>query len=154
MKLRIIVEVVDDKTRKGTRRRREIEIPGRVLNVHKALCESRRDLRAFVADDVMSAAIGAVSSQQTPMESLNEALLAPSSPVQSPQLAQPSPQSGRAPAKGGGHNKLESFLGLDVIDHMDGMEAMVESHAPPQQQPPKINGMVWGAVGYGPDRGK
>ena len=146
MKLRIIVEVVDEKARKGTRRSREIDIPGRVLNVHKALCESRRDLRAFVAADVMSAAIGVVLGQQNPMESLNEALLAPSSPVQSPQS-----QRGGQPVTGGGHSKLESFLGLDVIQHMDGLEVMVESHTPVQAPAPKpvINGMQWGAVGFG-----
>lgn len=161
MKLRIIVEVVDEKTRKGTRRRREVEIPGRILNVHKALCESRRDLRAFVADDVMSAAIGSVSSQQSTVDGLSEALLTEPSPQRQSQPIQVT--QNRAPQRTT-HNKVESFLGLDVIEHMDGLdsrakdmeraqEAQAAAHAAAAGLPPESK-FEWGAIGYGPDRGK
>jgi len=162
MKLRIIVEVVDPQTRKGTRRRREVEIPARILNVHKALCESRRDLRAFVADDVMSAAIGAVSSQQSVTEALSEALLTEPSPRSQSQPVQVSAPRGAPPKRQ--LNKIESFLGLDVIEHMDGIDSRskdVERAQKAQQAAalaaagvPQEPEMEWGSIGWGPDRGR
>lgn len=168
MKLRVIVEVVDETTRKGTRRRREVEIPARVLNIHKALCEDRRDLRAFVANDVMSGALSAISGQQTATEALSEALLtepSSASQPQPPRNGQPAPQP--APQR---HNKVESFLGLDVIEHMDGMDSRAAdmeraqqaqaaanaaaAGAPPPPPANMVNGVEWGSVGWGPDRGR
>ena len=163
MKLRIIVEVVDEKTRKGTRRRREVEIPKRILNVHKALCESRGDLRAFVADDVMSGALATVSGQQNTTEALEQALLMEPSPPSRPQQPQ-QPRGGPPQPAQPSHSKIESFLGLDVIQHMDGMEAQATQAeraqeaqaaaamaAAGQAPEPKFE---WGSIGYGPDRGK
>lgn len=139
MRLRIIIEVVDE-TRKGTRRRREIDVPDRVINVHKALCEGRRELRALVADDVMSAALKSVSGQQVDTEALSEALAGPSSGSHQQPLS--------------GHNKLESFLGLDVIEHMDNLDSrgvqMVEQA--PKTKDDTVQGMKWGALGWGVDK--
>src|SRR5210317_113047 len=108
MKLRVIVEVVDEENRKGTRRKREVEISERVINMNKALCESRKQLRAFLADDVMSKALKAVSTQQDATESFNEALVE-------------TDETGQRPS-GSKHSKLDEFLGLDVIQHMDKVE--------------------------------
>jgi hypothetical protein len=159
VKLRVIVEVVDETTRKGTRRRREVEIPARVLNIHSALCESSGDLRAFVANDVMSGALSAISGQQTATEALNEALLTEPSPAPAPQT----PRNGRPAPKR--HNKVESFLGLDVIEHMDGLDsraAQMERARKAQEAalasaagaPPPEPEMEWGVVGWGPDKGR
>jgi len=149
MKLRVIVEVVDEKTCKGTRRRREVKIPDSVLNIHKVLCESRKDLRALVADDVISAAIKTVSSSQNTTEAMQQAFLSEPSPTPNSVQEQTSSQHSKKRT----HNKIDSFLGLDVIEHMDGIDSVVASHQP-KSQPPVINGMVWGPVGFGPDRGK
>jgi hypothetical protein len=166
MKLRIIVEVVDEETSKGTRRRREIEIPKRVLNINKTLCESRRDLRAFVADDVMSGALGTILGQQSGTDRLGEALLMEPSPQSQPSSqSQPQPHGGSPqPIPQKAPSKIESFLGLDVIEHMDGVEAQVtraeqvqeaqtqaQMIAAGQAPPPKFE---WGSLGFGPDRGK
>jgi hypothetical protein len=152
MKLRVIVEVIDERTHKGTRRRREVEVPGRVLNAHKVLCESRRDLRAFVADDVMSGALAAISGQRGTTEALDSALLSEPAPA-------PVRVNSQAPTKRS-HNKVESFLGLDVIEHMDSidhhanaMEKAQENQAAAAGHPPPPK-FEWGPIGYGPDRGR
>jgi hypothetical protein len=100
VKLRVTVEVLDEETGKGSRRRRELEVPPAVLNVHEALCEDQQELRKFVADDVLSAALGAVAAPQSSARALDEQL------------------------------RAESMLGLDVIDHMDSLERPSQQQQP------------------------
>jgi len=132
MRLRVVVEVLDEETGKGTRRRREMEIPPRVLNVHKVLCESRKELRGLLADDVVSGALATVSNPHATDE-LGEAMLAEEKPARSPS---------RSPRR---QSKMDSFLGLDVIEHMDKLESGGPQSAPEQD---------WGAVGWSPDKGR
>jgi len=103
MKLRVIVEVVDGQH--GVRRRKEIEIPDRVLKDHGVLCESRDDLQRFVAEDVLSNAIGTILKPQGTTEAMDKAI-----------------RDGGTPGASGS-NKLGEMLGLDIIDHMDNVVA-------------------------------
>lgn len=150
MRLRVIVEVVDDETRSGTRRRKEVEVPSRVLNVHKVLCESRKELRAFVADDVMSSALSAVMGRQNNVDALSEAL-------------SPEPIRGNAHGQTSsrkGASKVEALLGLDVIEHMDGLDNQTKRYEANQEAQAISEGATpapkfeWGHIGFGPDRGR
>lgn len=137
MKLRVTVEVLDEETGKWSRRRRELEVPPGVLNVHKALCENRRALRKFVADDVLSAALGAVAAPQSSARALDE------------QLRATEPGKSFGVSGGGKPSKLESMLGLDVIDHMDRLERPSQQHSA-SLSPKTLSG--WGAIGFGDDK--
>jgi hypothetical protein len=139
MRLRVTVEVLDEEAGKKTRRRKEIEVPPRVLNVNKALCETRMELRRFVANDVMSAALASMISVQAPTQALEEA------------MRQPASQGGEAARGAKGMNKLESFLGLDVINHMDKLDGPSTKQQPPLT-PDKLSG--WEALGFGGDESR
>jgi len=140
MKLRVIVEVVDEASRKGTRRRKEIEIPERIINVNKVLCESRKELREFLADDVMSQALRTVSIQQNATDKFSEAL---SEDV--------SPQREGGDVKS---SKLDDFLGLSVIQNIDKLELSQKGsqNGPTLGVPLKEKEFNWGKIGFGPDK--
>lgn len=104
MRVKILVEVIGDDGRK-VRKQKSTEVPSAVLKSHSIVCESQDDLLGFILNDVVSSAIGAVSRPQAPQVALEEALMKPSS------------------SGSGSPNKLEAMLGLDIIDHMDGVEA-------------------------------
>jgi hypothetical protein len=138
VKLRVTVEVLDEETGKGSRRRRELEVPPAVLNVHEVLCEDQQELRKFVADDVLSAALGAVAAPQSSARALDE------------QLRATEPGSGLGSSGGRRASKLESMLGLDVIDHMDSLERPSQQQQPVSPSSKTLPG--WGAIGFDNDK--
>jgi len=107
MRVRVLVEVIDDDGRR-LRKQSSTEVPPAVVKTHRVVSESHDDLLRFVLNDVVSSALGAVSRPQAPQQALEEAIKTGGSRA-----------SRGAPGKA---NKLDEMLGLDIIEHMDGME--------------------------------
>ena len=104
MRVRILVEVIDDDGRRMRKQSSTIVPPG-VVKTHSVVSESEDDLLRFILNDVVSSGLGAVSRPQAPQQALEEALV-----------------RGSSSGGSGQSNKLEKMLGLDIIDHMDAME--------------------------------
>jgi len=105
VRVRILVEVIGDDGR-TVRKQSAIIVPPAVVKTNSVVCESQDDILRFVLDDVVSSALGAVSRPQSPQVALEEALL-----------------KGGGASGSGEPNKLEAMLGLDLIDHMDGIDS-------------------------------
>jgi hypothetical protein len=84
--------------------------------------------------------MSAVVSPQGFDEALGSAVLNESQESLQPVRVEAAPRR-QAQAQSSQYNKMESFLGLDVISHMDAMETKNPDDS-------------WGAVGWGPDKGK
>ena len=106
MRVRVLVEVVDDDGQR-IRKQSSTTVPPAIVKTHSVVSESREDLLRFVLNDVVSSALGAVSRPQAPQQALEEAITGRGSGARG------------APGKA---NKLEEMLGLDIIEHMDGLE--------------------------------
>lgn len=106
MRVRVLVEVIDDNGQK-IRKQSSTTVPPAVVKTHGVVSESREDLLRFVLNDVVSSALGAVSRPQAPQQALEEAIMG----------------GGGSGVRGTGKpNKLEEMLGLDIIEHMDGID--------------------------------
>ena len=94
MKLRVVVEVVDEQ--KGVRRKKDILIPKNTIKTYSILSENRDQIRSLIADDIISNIVRHLMNRP---ERLDEAV------------------------KGGSSeqyfSKINDLLGLDIIDHMD-----------------------------------
>jgi hypothetical protein len=114
--VRILVEVVGDSGRR-VRKQKGIEVHPAVLREHMVVCEGEDELLSFVLDGVVSSALEPVSRAKPTAEALEEAIA-----------------TGGPTREGGGKSKLDSMLGLDIIEHMDGLEAR-QGGGQPRQTP-------------------
>lgn len=93
MKIRVLVEVHDQG--RVTRRLKDVEVVPRVVKIYEAM--GNEDLLGFIAEDVMTNAIGAVQPQQ----------------AMGRQIAGSQVGEGAMVTK-----NVEKELGLDLIEHM------------------------------------
>jgi len=149
VKVRVIVEVVDEKTKRGVRRRRTIKPNERALKSFRALCESTDELITMIADDV---AVRAVESIERPESTMNAATFGALDEVSGPSERQQSPVAQKQT------KKVDDFLRLDLIEHMDGLDNMSQlraqqmvapQHAESPQPPAQPTGP--GPIGFDPE---
>lgn len=142
MKLRVMVEVMDDDGSNKVRRLRTVEIPKKVLKLNGMLCESREELREQVAQDAVSKAMSTVTTPEAAV-GLSDI------------PATPTP-SAPASARGKQDAAMNKAFGFDLMEHMDKVDGQAPMYGTVQREVGQGQGArvetVTGPppIGYGP----
>lgn len=160
--MKLFVKVIAISEENGLKATREelVEIPVKVQRLNEVVMG--KDPAALLDGFATSAMVAALQTVQVGGQNRAADILTGvgSGPIGG-HTPPPAPGPDGAPAQAAPKDPLAEALGLDIIEAMDQREQRTHGpayprgyQAPPQpaQPAPRVGGLQWGPIGYGPDR--